>query len=550
MNEIQSLETKMPRPSYVDFSKAVETAFNKLALEGRTLYRTSHKKGALRSIFLNVFPEGPARQYENCDCCGSFLGRYGNLAYIEMVNDVPVLKAALWNNLEGLDPHWESAVTSLRDAVEKSDIKSVWYSDYKVLGTKEAGGFNHLHIERISTHTAVGIKSFGQMMAETIQNYNILSKTVGTADLAIIDNALKYFKHDAKLCAHKERADALAWFRDIKTQHQELKDQRVRKLLIWNAVGAQYMDRLRIGQSVMGEFLDNLKNGVSFEAAKGKFLDMVDALKHKRATTPPKAGTVMQAEKMFEIMGLVPSLPRRFAALSEMRHTTWSPKAEQPVEEKTSGAFSHLATKQAPPQATELPEVVYGPVLTWERFAAEVLPKAEKLQARTAPGNMNYMSVSAPVDMEAKPILKWDNEEHRNPFAEYLYYGGSPAQVWNLKPNTWVEVESIVVAPTAWAEAEKGETELPLILVLKGAQDLHMAENQIPLGAQCIRHDLHEVRSVIENYFKSGKLAEQPEDKPPFGGLFVAPGPNSGVGIVLRAFVEGVWVQYQIDRYK
>lgn len=549
MNEIEMNKGEpIVRPSYIEFSKAIETAFNKLAIQNKVLYRTKIKHGALREAFSNSFPEGAVRQYENCSCCASFIGRYGHLTYIDIVDGQYVLKSALWNGLENLDPHWNDAVAAMKKLVEKSDILSVWYSDYKVLGTKQEGGFNHLNIERITTHTQVGIKSFGEMMAATMEDYKALAETIGTADIDTINNALKYFTHDKQLSNMDSRIDALTWFKNTKSAHMATKNRREKELIVWNAIGTEKMDRLRIGSSVMGEFMTNLKNGDGFEVAKRKFLAMTDSLKYKRATTPPKAGTVMQAEKVFETMSMASSLVRRFASLAEARRKVWLPKADEVKPAEPTSLFGHLKTKSPEPVvAAKLPEVIEGPMLTWQRFAAQVLPKAEKLRIVVPHGNANFGAITTTVDPEAKPLVEWDREEERNPFAEYSYHGGTPAHIWGLRPGALVEVDAIISTPSSDRDYDKDPTVGHRMIVIKGAADTHM--RQIPLGTGWIRHEFHEIRSVLENFFKTGKMAEQPEEFPPFAGLFVHHADSAPVGYTLQALIDGVWVQHRIDRF-
>jgi hypothetical protein len=211
--------------------------------------------------------------------------------------------------------------------------------------------------------------------------------------------------------------------------------------------------------------------------------------------------------------------------------------------------FGHLKTKEQTTTVTasQLPTTIDGGIMSWTRFKAEVLPQAENLFIRITGNNMPFYSVSTSVDPEAQPLMAWDDEDNRNPFAAYCYHQGSPAAQWNLKPYALMPVQAIITQPHDWKQpgAETGDN-VNLLIVVEDCKDLGL--QQIPLAASWVRNDLHEVRSTLENFFVTGKMEPQPEDKAPFGGLGVHTVPGGGIGYEIHVVSNDVKTKFFIDR--
>ena len=132
--------------------------------------------------------------------------------------------------------------------------------------------------------------------------------------------------------------------------------------------------------------------------------------------------------------------------------------------------------------------------MTWVKFAATVLPDAERLEFRV-PDKGNFIALTTAAHPDAPPILKWDRPARRNPVAWYLYPNHSLATQWGLKAG-WREVTAVAPLPTLW-----GDTPMPflgegVVLVLEGAADTLNPGNA--LFPSFLREELHGVRAVIE----------------------------------------------------
>ena len=200
--------------------------------------------------------------------------------------------------------------------------------------------------------------------------------------------------------------------------------------------------------------------------------------------------------------------------------------------------FAHLKDTQTKP-GIELPTQN----MTWVKFLANVLPQAASIKA-VAPSHGHYIAITTAADPDAKPILRWDTEERRNPFAHYVYSGGSSASRWSLKAGELVTVTAITASPSNWFGGQDSIDEKRAIFLLEGAVDKRISGSA--LFPETLKSDLHGIRSVIEAH----------SNKTPLGGIEEASAcgfvltPNSPDSPFLDVTdFDGNKRRYRIDRW-
>lgn len=96
----------------------------------------------LFGLYLDQFFPADDRQYHNCNCCHSFLRRYGSLVYMTESGDV---RSALWDeHLLPTSHAYHGVAVALRRAVEAGRVVDQFLWDEREWGVREAGGFTHL----------------------------------------------------------------------------------------------------------------------------------------------------------------------------------------------------------------------------------------------------------------------------------------------------------------------------------------------------------------------------------------------------------------------
>lgn len=477
------------------------------------LFRTD--ADGLFDLYLNSMNPDD-RQYHNCNCCKQFIERFGGLV---TVADDGSLEPAVWTKVVG--GFYSAAVATLRGTVQRSKIVSAFYSDHSIWGTPETGPWSHFSINAMGLRYPRSIPgSAGQQMAHSIERRRIVLAGLADFKRNLLEEALRVLQADAVNRAERFVAP-IQWLRDL---HDRPKG-RAGDNLLWRAVSLAPEGYCHPRSAVTGTLLEDIAAGMPFEEVRRRFNAKLHPLQYQRPQAAPSAGTIKQAERLFEEMGLAPALKRRFARLEDLP-LKWKSAGDSTTDASTGGLFSHLKAKGAP----IIPNVGILPArdITWEKFAATVLPTARRMQMRL-PARGAYTATTTAVDPDAPSIFKWDH-----PVAWYQYAQGSVAEDWNLRAGEMGEIVGIMGKPTGYS----GD-----MLVLEGARDLRRNPG-LALFPECLRSELHGVRSVIEAYSNSGAIEGREEAT----GCGYSIDKGFRQAIVLRVFDGQHWSDYRVNR--
>jgi hypothetical protein len=294
--------------------------------------------------------------------------------------------------------------------------------------------------------------------------------------------------------------------------------------------------------SMAGTLLEDLAAGKSFAQVKAAFDKKTAPDVYQRPTAAPTDGAVKAAEDLVEKLGLAPALPRRMATLDEViQHALWAPQAE-PEQAQGKGVFASVKTKTQASPVTRM--ALPMQTMSWLTFARDVLPGASLVELY-AQGTGGMGSVTAPVNMAAPPILMWDGEEMRNPYAWYVKNESSSLHSLGLSTG-WTKVSAVLSSPTKWGRpSNKKDFDDQVVVCLDGANDGNGVTNC--LFPETLRGDLHGIRSVIEAYNKANKLG-MPSDPVACGFIFQKVSPRTTMR--LRVTTATTLREVIVDRWE
>ncbi len=528
---------------YAEFRAAIQATFKARTANTRTLFSTFAT--GLFETYLAAMPL-QHRQVHNCTACRRFIDTYGRLI---CVSETGERTSALWDP-DAVPAFYRPVVAALRDkAVRRLRIQTLHVTKLEVWGTPQTGEWEHLcvypHPQLVHRDR---VKTPNEYAAERRENVNDVRRFLNDTSLSTLTEALRVLEADAVNRAEKFTAP-VRWLVDLKRAAAN-NGVFAYDDLLWQAVCNAPVGYAHPKASVIGSLIEDIEAGLPFETVRSKFNAKVHGLKYQRPQAPPSAGNIAQAEKLVEKLGIQPSLERRFARLDECQ-TIWLPKAPAPAAPANGGVFGHLKPKGS--EGAAFPSVVLPPVtMSWVKFQRDVMPRAAELLAFISSGREGFIALTTAANPEAPPILKWDTEAERNPVAWYVYHNGDVATNWNLQPG-WVEVTAVTLLPTLWGSTPRPHLGTGAILLLKGCKDVQKASGERSgnsLFPECLREDLHGVRSTIEAFSKSAVL--HGGDEASACGLdFRAGGFHTGrrMGRLLAKTDTG-WTEYVIDRWE
>lgn len=503
---------------YKALLKALSATFEHVTAGERNVF-TTDASGLYAAYLDNVSSE---RQVHDCHACRRFIESFGGLVTVTPGGETaPVM----WDP-DAVPPFYVPAMAAMAQRVRRAKITGVFLSKESVWGAPRTGPWNHFAVNSPGVYQE-GALDAHQKMATVKHNVETVTTALREFTPKMLDEALRVLDADAVNRAEKF-VGPTKWLRDL---HDRPNGRRGENLL-WKTVAAAPEGYCHPRASVVGSLLEDIAARMPFEDIRKRFNAKMHPLLYQRPQAAPKAGAIDAAEKLFEKLGLASALKRRFARLEECE-TIWMPSAPKRVKSAKSGVFSHL---QATPVANKPGLNLPAQTMTWEKFARTVLPSAEQIQFY-APMRGNYVALTAAEDKNAPPIFKWDND-----VAWYLYHGGSSASDFSLRGDTHVKVTAIVPLPTMWGVNPKAYLHEGVVLVLDGAVDRN--PRSLALFPECLRDDLHGVRSVIEAHSRSGTLSGKSQATA-CGYDFR----KSGAAGELVALKAGAWNRYKIDRW-
>lgn len=504
-----------------------------LALKDKRLFRT--KVEPLFPIYLSAFAEAD-RQQHNCHSCRHFLERFGDLAFI---GDDGLTEPLLWGDGSDAPASYADSVRAMSNAVRGAAIDGAFLSSEKVWGTAETGEWHHFSIPSLFVF-AHPLKTAAQQESSLREEYGMLQRGLAEFPREIVARAVALL--DTEVLYRSEKvAGPAKWLLKLHDRRAELKNSRARDNVTWLAVATAPAGFAHVRSSMVGTLLEDLASGMAFDQVSRRFAEKMHPLQYQRPTAAPSDGQIEQAEKIVKQLGTAGSLDRRFANLADIK-PLWlpRPKADRPV---TEGVFGHLrAEANGAPPPTEIGTPI---VITWEKFAREVLPGAEKIECRV-PGHGNFTALVTAANPDAPPILQWDHADRRNPVSWYLYSGGSAAQNWGLVGGSFCEVTAISLSPAKW-DAERPTPNGPdmAVLILRGAHDMRHGGGG-GFFPESLKSDYHAVRKTMEAHARSAVIAGRDEAEACGISLQVSRSPWD---ITLRVLANGVLALYRPDRW-
>lgn len=489
----------------------------------------------LFSIYLNTIPEVD-RQYHNCHECRRFINNFGTLVTIGEQGE---LHSAVWD--EAVAPgYYKPVITALRRAVELSSVSGFFVTSEARLGTPRTGKWTHfsVNLPRDKVHKSK-VQTAGQLAAERREEVANIKLALSEWSWEQIHRAKSLLELTSGFQSPEKALPALRWLHGLQTEIREAVGRRVKEHLVWRAVGTAPKGFCYPRAGIVGILMEAVIEDVSVDEIRRRYNNAVHPLAYQRPVAPPKDGTIDQAEKMFEQLNLASALGRRFAATDDIQTWLWQPIVVAPPTDV--GTFAHLR----PASRKVEPAKAGAQTMTWVRFQRDILPQAESIQVELSRGNMPLVQLVTAVDPDAEPLLAWDRADKRNPVSWYLYHGGSSAASFGVSSG-YARVVGITGLPCHWNERHGPNFGPSAILIVEGMQDTR--NNCLALFPECLRGELHGVRSVIEAHSRRSKLHGRPSGpSAPAAGYRLDKGVASAS---LKVVAGGVEVVVKIDRWE
>lgn len=386
---------------FLTLKQAVHAQFTKILATGN-VFTTDTQKALLKTTYLGSFPEGTnpmfrERTEHDCNCCNDFIRAAGNaVAYIDGK------LVTIWDVEIG--GHYQVVADAMAAYVRSKAINGIFlYFQENVGADKTPDNYSDIiwdhFFMKLPKQFVKPMDKIATLKGDALTNYTVFKRSVNEITKDSVSQVIDLI--DSKsIYKGDEYLARVGLLRNI----QELHDKAPNKeLFYWeNSLKLGKTSSFRSGP--IGELLKDLSSGTDLEAAVGAYEAMVAPENYKRSSAVITQAMINRAQTTVVELNREESLPRRHAVTEDITINDVI-FADRKVKVAIGGALSALK-----PNAKKEFKVDGAKDIGIEEFLSTVVPKIDSMELLvTGEHQANFMSLVAPVNADALPITKWDN---------------------------------------------------------------------------------------------------------------------------------------------
>jgi len=539
-----------------DFTKYVATIqarVESILGQGTPIFTTDVQN--LWEIYLDGFATLEQRQYHNCNCCKSFIRKYGHLAYVDNGQLVPLF----WDEAEAID-RYKATVSGMVSVLKNASITGVFVSSDKQWGRVFEGGWDHFGFTQPIPYVESPTKAAHQAIAEFSENHKMVMHAHATINQNDVKTAITLLE-SGSLDYGDKYAKSLKWFYST---------YRASNNNLWQLVASAKPGYYNPANGMTGALLEMIAAKTDITKLTASWNDMVSPMRYMRATVDPSDGNLAQAEQIIAKHGLVKSLARRYATLDDIQ-TFW--KSNDTKKVVSGPVFGHLTPKV---KKQVIPDLnLPASTMTWENRndldLHMITPRGEHIyfadmksrcggwldidmnrsgETVTPVENIRWDKGAAPSGTYRVHINNYRfHEPSRQPTpfkveieadGKIYQFGGTchgqgtsgnvqiativwqPGRTivtgstnvtstvsggnWGVRPGQWVKVNALAKSPNSW-DSDEVRSNHHIMFILQGCKD---AANGVGRSffTEMLKSELHPIRSTLEAFAKNAVIED------------------------------------------
>lgn len=493
-----------------------------------------HYLKSIKKVAESVYPDNVAEiyKYYHCSQCARFMSRVGHL----VVEEGGGLRSIFWDPSAVTDPFFKEVVALMKVYVEQSRIVTLYnpdgpYSTYKNVTQDDQGNtWNHFFIQQqFLRHRYAGLDreiKFDDVAKQMDRMQALIKIATTEVDLPTVMWIEQMFQ--ARQIEHLENSEeALKAFGNLLSQlqviqamtHYQSANEYARETMLVNAIWCYAMRHksvITLRKSLLGSLLleaaKAMRNGQQTKAKEHGLISywkaQSDTQKFRRTTAPASTGQLEKTANFLQENNWLPSLQQREAAEKDVpalweAQDRWAPIKGQEI--STQNGFSEFAARKG----VETDPIKAPIKMDLGYFFNEVLMHVTALGMDMTDLHWKPALLNTMVDLEAKPIFKWDSEERRAPFIPWSYVDNFRALQIISDPS--VKQNGRIILPVLSVTSSdtvgyhlRDHAQIQIMFLFHG---ITMPYAPHPaLFAEACKGELYEHRRAIEDYSKSTQI--------------------------------------------
>ena len=398
--------------SFSHVSQLITRSFEEHAKKLDTLFTVDLDKDELYSLYLDSFPEGTnpifrQRREFDCSCCRHFLKNIGPTVWID--EDLNV--HSLFEVETGSPEQYQPVMDALDRFVKTHPINGIYTNTESKVGSKvtmayedgQAVTYHHFEVQ-IPRYMVVARGDTGTVRGKYNSTKEVFKRSLDEITMEAIDTILELINTNT-LYRGAEWKSNIQKFREYKKTYDALPEAK-KELFCWLKAGEAGDIIGHMRNHSIGILLLDVSEDMDLDQAVRKYEAIVAPSNYKRPKPIFTKKMLEEAQKTVEKLGLMDSLPRRFATMDDITVNNIL-FANRNVTGKFAGnVFEEMMEETAvnPKNFSKVEEI---PI---EKFISEVLPTASDVEVLLQSKLMqNMVSIIAPVNNDAPGLFKWNN---------------------------------------------------------------------------------------------------------------------------------------------
>lgn len=399
---------------FKDFREKLQKHFAQMTASQTALFVVDVDKDTLWNLYLDSFPPGTNEVYRqrrefDCSCCRSFVKQFGSVVTIQDNQLV-----TLWD-FDPADSTYSPVTRALSAFIHAAAVKDALMSKESGYGTLKSleqlpdgiiQTWHHFRLDLPRNLIVNTGKSQAELRGEYRETKNVFKRSLEEISRDAVETVLDLIA-EKTLYRGEEWQAALSQFAQLQSEYHALPVAQWENYC-WKKSGEIGGAVARIRNHSIGTLLQDLTAGMEVENALRRYEKVVAPTNYKRPKAVFTARMVEQAEKTVMELGLLDSLCRRHATLSDItiNNVLWANRDATQHMNGAGGVFAALRQEATldPRKFGEVPGISIADFLT------SVLPTVSTLEMFMENKHEgNLFSLIAPQIKDSPSLFKWDN---------------------------------------------------------------------------------------------------------------------------------------------
>ena len=490
-------------------------------VEGENEYMLS-----MYDVFLGEIPSC-ARQEYDCHECRKYINYFGRLVYIDDKGNshsciLNYTEDYLKQNLSGdmLD-----CALMLKRAAEARIIKEPYDETSnerpKTLHDGCSGGYLHFYgvPNILANHAGVIKRNHTNLMnlVDYCKKYTeneVKDAIAKTLDIVEMENLYQPFDFNEAAIILRESVIPHV-YADFYTCNT-----------FWDMASKLSSNICNIKTTVFWFLVDGILTREDQEKLVGEYRSMTSGVNYMRPKTAPSVTSIKLAAAEIEKLGYGSSMKRRFlniddipsdrliwrngAIINKILHKDSNPVGDdspfgdiyKKVYEKHPDVLA-----SADGYSLSAPNIKDITMIGFMKLVKDRKPSEIVFIDGISRRSVNFCCLATASDPDAKPIMRWDTDEQRNPVSYYMYQDAKTADFFNINARK-AHILGIVRYPNMWYDTDQhtGTPRDGLMFIVNGAIDGNYGNSGLGMFPDSIKPELYPIRRTIEYYSQNTRM--------------------------------------------